>query len=76
MDGNDLTLEDVFAEIDALNVAALQAGEFSVGMYARDRGITYNAADRMIANAVKANLLLEVGERLVNGHRAMCYRRK
>jgi len=44
--------------------------------YKTPRGSTYNAADRMIANAVKANLLLEVGERLVNGHRAMCYRRK
>lgn len=48
--------------------------EWSVQQFACAQGLTYNQARPIIERAVKGGTVVYVGERMISGHAARCYK--
>jgi hypothetical protein len=70
-------LSAVFARIHAeYGYAPLGAGEWTARMYAEDRGLTNQQAALEITRALEDKAIEAVGDRRINGRKAMAYRAK
>jgi len=60
----------------AFGAPELGPGEFTVSMYARKFGLTKDTAKGAVTRALEAGVIVEVGDRMINGTRCKGYRRK